>query len=560
MKFFYPALVIVVSGGVFSEASAQTRPTRLEGDRLSPPVPDLRSLPAERPVIPVPPPVIVVPPAPDTSTVFEIRRIDVLDSTILTDNEIRRITQPLEGRSVTLQELRDAADALTQVYLSKGYITSRATLEAQRITNGVAQIQAIEGGIEHIDVTGTRRLSPDYIRDRIQLGVSTPLNIRRLEDQLRLLLSDPLISNVEPKLQAGNAEGQSILSVQVTEADPFGGEVSFDNDSPPSIGSEQAGVNLYYRNLTGVGDEINSYYYRTTTGGSSILGLSYRVPLNPMEGSLQVSTEINRNRVTQTPFDDLLNITGKAERYELRYRQPLIRSTREELAVSLGFSYQTGQTESGQTVISDRLTDGSTTSVIQIGQDYTRRELRGGWSLRSQFSIGTGLLNATDRSGEADGQFISWLGQVQRLQRLDRNQLLIGQFDLQLTPDGLLPSEQFVIGGRQSVRGYRQNVRIGDNGLRFSVENQIALWRDASGRPTFQLAPFIDLGAVWNSQRRSGSEPDQQFLLGTGFGLLWQPFPQFNLRLDYGLALVDLSDRGNNLQDDGLYFSLSYRF
>lgn len=554
IKSFYPALLIVVLGGVSSDALAQTLRTPVEDDRFSRPAPDLRSLPPERPVIPVPPPVIVVPPAPDTSTVFELRRVEVVGYTILTEDEIRKITQPLEGRQITLQALRDAADALTQLYLSRGYITSRATLEPQQITDGVAKIQVIEGGIEQIEVTGTQRLDPDYIRDRVQLGVSTPLNIRRLEDQLRLLLSDPLISNVEPKLQAGTAPGQSILSIQVTEADPFGGEVSFDNDSPPSIGSEQAGINLYYRNLTGAGDEISSYYYRTTTGGSSILGLSYRVPLNPMEGSLQVSTEINRNRVTQAPLDDL-DITGRAEQYELSYRQPLIRSTREELALSLGFAYQ-----SGQTVISDQLTDDSTTSVIQIEQDYTRRELQGGWSLRSQFNIGTGLLDATDLENEADGQFISWLGQVQRLQRLDRNQLLIGQFDLQLTPDSLLPSEQFVIGGRLSVRGYRQNVRIGDNGFRFSVENQIALWRDASGRPTLQLAPFIDLGMVWNSQQRPDPEPDQQFLVGTGFGLSWQPFPQFNLRLDYGLALVDLSDRGNNLQDDGLYFSLNYRF
>lgn len=560
MKFiFYPALVVLASAGLAPNALAQTLPTQLEGDRFSQPLPDLRSLPPERslpveqPVIPVPPPLIVVPPVPDTSIVFAVRQIDVVGSTILTADEIRQITQPLVGPQVTLQALKAATDDLTQLYLSRGYITSRATLDPQTITDGVVQIRVIEGGIERIEITGTQRLNVDYVRDRVQLGVSTPLNIARLEDQLRLLLSDPLIANVEPKLQAGTEPGQSILSMQITEADPFGGEVSFDNDSPPSIGSERAGINLHYRNLTGIGDEINSYYYRTTTGGSSILGLIYRVPLNPMEGTLQLSSEINRNRVTQAPFDQF-DITGKAERYELSFRQPLIRSTQAELALSLGFTYQ-----SGQTVISNTPTDDNTTSVIQLGQDYTRRDPQGGWSLRSQFNIGTGLFDATDQANAPDGQFISWLGQVQRLQRIDRRQLLVGQFDLQLTPDGLLPSEQFVIGGRRSVRGYRQNVRIGDNGLRLSLENQIALWRDASGRPTLQLAPFVDLGTVWNSQARS-DQPDQRFLLGAGVGLLWQPFPAFNLRLDYGLALVDLSDRGNNLQDDGLYFTLNYRF
>lgn len=560
MRFiFYTALAVLASGGVSSIALAQS-PPRLEGDRFSQPLPDLRSLPPEgsvpeQPVIPVPPPVIVVPPEPDTTVLIDVRRIDVTGSTILTADEIRPITQPLEGQQVTLQALRDAADALTQLYLNRGYITSRATLDPQTIADGVVQIRVIEGGIEQIEITGTQRLNSAYVRDRVQRGAGTPLNVARLEDQLRLLLSDPLIVNVEPKLQAGTQPGQSILSIQVTEAEPFGGNVSFDNDSPPSIGSERAGINLYYRNLTGIGDELSSYYYRTTTGGSSIFGVIYRVPLNPMEGTLQLSTELNRNRVTQEPFDDL-DITGTGERYELSYRQPVLRSTREELAFSVGLTYQTGQT-----VISDTLTNDTTTSVIQIGQDYTRRDATGGWSLRSQFNIGTGLFDATERSdASADGQFISWLGQVQRLQRLDRNQLLVGQFDLQLTPDGLLPSEQFVIGGRRSVRGYRQNVRIGDNGLRFSVENQIALRRDASGRPTLQVAPFMDLGAVWNSADRPDPEPDQTFLLGAGVGLLWQPFQQLNIRVDYGVPLVDLSDRGNNLQDDGLYFTVNYRF
>jgi hemolysin activation/secretion protein len=153
--------------------------------------------------------------------------------------------------------------------------------------------------------------------------------------------------------------------------------------------------------------------------------------------------------------------------YEINYRQPLVRSPREEFALSLGFTYQ-----DGQTFLFDRLPTPfgigpdengvSRTSVIKFSQDYVKRDPQGAWFVRSQFNFGTGLFDATINNGPIpDGRFFSWLAQGQRVQRLNDDNLLLIQADLQLTPDSLLPSQQFVIGGGQSVRGYRQNIRSG---------------------------------------------------------------------------------------------------
>jgi hemolysin activation/secretion protein len=138
--------------------------------------------------------------------------------------------------------------------------------------------------------------------------------------------------------------------------------------------------------------------------------------------------------------------------------------------------------------------------------------------------------------------------------------LLIAQLDLQFSLDPLLPSQQFVIGGGQSLRGYRQNVRTGDNGFRFSVEDRIAILRNEAGAPTLQVAPFADIGAVWNDGNNPNTLPNQTFLVGLGVGLLWNPLPGLDARLDFAIPLVDLDDRGENAQDDGVYFTVNYRF
>ena len=542
---------------------AQPDPNR---DRFLQPLPQPSPEPPQvPPTVPPQPPSPVPPTLPNAA--IEVQKIQVVGSTILSQDEINALVKPLEGRSATLEQLKQIADKITEIYLNRGYITSRAVLPPQTITAGVVQIQVIEGKLTRIEIEGTKRLDPSYIRSRLRLGARMPLSTASLEDQLRLLRVDPLFDNVEASLRAGDNEGESILIVRVSEANPFQPSFSIDNYSPPSVGSQRVGVSLRHRNITGNGDELGAAYYRSI-GDSDVFDFSYRLPLNAMNGTLQLRAAPNRNSIVEPEFKSL-DISGKSHLFEVSYRQPLIRTPIEEFALSTGFTYQIGRTflAGDPTSFNFRLrpqdSNGvTTTSAIKLGQDYIRRDPQGAWAVRSQFTIGTTLFDATQYEGyegsEPDGQFFSWLGQVQRVQRLNDKHLLILQADLQLSANGLLPSQQFVIGGGQSLRGYRQNARSGDNGLRVSIEDRITLQRDASGNPKLQLAPFLEAGTVWNVANNPNKLPNERFLAGVGLGVIWEPIPRLNLRVDYAFPLVRISDRGDYLQDKGIYFNIIY--
>ena len=500
-------------------------------------------------------------PLPLPNQVIQVEKIQVVGSTILSQDEINALVKPLEGRSATLEQLKQIADKITEIYLNRGYITSRAVLPPQTITAGVVKIQVIEGKLTRIEVEGAKRLHPSYIRSRIRLGARMPLSTASLENQLRLLRVDPLFDNVEASLRAGDNEGESILIVRVTEANPFQSSFSIDNYSPPSVGSERLGVSLRHRNLTGNGDELAGAYYRSL-GDSDVFDFSYRLPLNAMNGTLQLRAAPNRNSIVQAPFD-AFDISGKSHLFEVSYRQPLRRTPIEEFALSAGLTYQKGRTFVAGVPTPFGLGPDSngvtTTTAIKLGQDYIRRDPQGAWAVRSQFTIGTSLFDATQNEGSVpDGQFFSWLGQVQRVQRLNDKHLLILQSDLQLSANSLLPSQQFVIGGGQSLRGYRQNARSGDNGFRVSIEDRITLQRDASGNPKLQLAPFLDAGTVWNAANNPNKLTNQTFLAGMGLGVIWEPIRRVNVRVDYAFPLVRITDKGNNLQDNGIYFNIIY--
>lgn len=499
----------------------------------------------------------------NTSPEVYVKRVEVKGNSIL-NNEINTIIEPYKNQNINGETLKKIADDITQIYLNKGYITTRAIVE--NVIDEVALIRVDEGEIEAIEIEGTKRLD-NYVRQRISLGTKTPLNSGNLEDQLRLLKTDPLIDNIEATLRPGNGEKQSILVVKVSEADPFFATMGIDNYSPPSIGASQMTFLAGYGNVLGFGDSLSvSYQPRLENWtGTYNLDFFYNAPVNAMNGSVQARVSIQENTVVEGDFQEL-DISGESQFYELSYRQPLIRTPREEFALSVGISYRNGQTFTFQGPTPFGVgpnEDGITrTNVLSFGQDYVKRETTGAWALRSQFRMGVGLFDVTtsNRSNDPDGYFLAWLGQIQRVQLLNPDNLLIIQGDIQLSLDPLLPSEQFTIGGGQSVRGYRQNVRAGDNGFRFSIEDRITLVRNEEKFPVFQIAPFFDMGAVWNAQGNPNFSANQRFIAALGLGLIWQPINNLNMRIDYAPPLINLIDRGNNIQDDGLYFNLKYNF
>ncbi|MEL6901763.1 MAG: ShlB/FhaC/HecB family hemolysin secretion/activation protein [Cyanobacteria bacterium J06606_4] len=517
---------------------------------LGEPDPELTPLPEASPVLPEQAPPEPTQELPVNGAQVDISEIRVVGNTVFSEADLAPILSEYEGRSLGISELRRVADEITQRYLEAGYITSRAVLSEQTIVGGVLEIRVVEGTLEDIQIEGTRRLA-NYVRDRVNLANRRPLNQVDLESQLQLLRADPLIERIEASLRAGTGEGQSLLVVRVLEAPAFSGRAVFDTNSPPSVGVARMGLEANYNNALGLGDQLSLSAYRSTTGGSNTYGVTYRVPVNALNGTLQARYLPSTFELIE-PELAALDVEGSSSTYEFTFRQPLIRKPNEEFALSLGFRRRTGET-----LISDVVIDSTRTSVFQFGQDYLRRDRTGAWGLRSQFNLGTDLFEATDRDGEADGQFFSWLGQIQRAQVINRDNLLLMQGSLQLSADSLLGADQFIVGGPSSVRGYSQNARFGDNGFRASVENRTTVLRNEDGSPFAQIAPFVDTAAVWN-QRDNTS--DQNFLLGTGIGLILNPFEEVQARFDVGIPLVELNEPGDSPQDAFIYFSMDYRF
>ena len=516
------------------------------------PVPGIPEEPAPSLDIPVPgeaPPQPTIPQAR-----FTVEQIDVVGNTVL-DEEIQAVVDTYTGRPITFNDLLTLRSQITQLYVDSGYITSGAFLPSNQVlTDGTVMIQVVEGSVEAIQVDGTEHLNRGYVRDRLELATSTPLNQADLLEALQLLQLDPFISQVNAELTAGAAPGQNALLVEVDEPAPFSASVGGNNYRPVSIGSAEVSTSLAYSNLIGIGDRITGSYGRTD--GLDIFDAGFSVPLNARDGTLSFRFNSSESQIIDDEFEDL-EIESRTRTYGLNFRQPLVRSPQTEVAVGVGFDLRRRQTFILDDIpfsFSVGPEDGeSNVSVLRFSQDWVNRSARRVLAARSQFSVGLDAFNATVNDSGTDGRFLSWVGQFQWVQQLSARNLMVARLSAQLTPDSLLSLEQFSIGGVDTVRGYAQNQLVGDNGVLGGVEFRIPVTRNPQ---RLQLTPFVEMGTVWNN---GTPDPETPTIAGVGIGARWAITSDLFARVDYGIPLIDIDTDSDSLQESGFYLSINFQ-
>jgi hemolysin activation/secretion protein len=195
-------------------------------------------------------------------------------------------------------------------------------------------------------------------------------------------------------------------------------------------------------------------------------------------------------------------------------------------------------------------------SALRFSQEYSIRGNNDVFSARSQISWGIGAFDASV-SEEPDSQFLSWQLQTQYARLLAPDTLLLLRGDLQLSDQELLADERFRLGGTGSVRGYRQDLLLGDNGLFASAEIRLPVVRIPNWETVLQIVPFFDVGKVWSSD---GNNQDPSTLASLGLGLLLSGGENFSAGFYYGIPLVEIDDQGDSLQEEGISFFVEGQF
>ena len=494
-----------------------------------------------------------------------VREIKIIGSTVFSAEELAKLTTPYLNRELTSEDLEALRTLLTLLYVNNGYVNSGAILPDQTVAEGVITFQIVEGGLTAITVEGNRWFRSSYLQKRFNLDAGPPLNVNALQQRLQLLLEDPRIQRLNAELKPGLRQGEAILDVRVEERTPYKLSYEFNNYQSPSVGEHRGIVTFEHQNLTGNGDIITAQYGRST-GLDPLLDVKYSIPLTAYDTTLSFQYRQNTFSVIEAPFQEL-NIDSRSDIYTIALRQPVYRTLNSEIALELigerlshetsllgdRFSLEPGA-RNGRTVV----------AALRLGQEWVYKTQSQVIAARSRFSFGLDALDATiNKNGRPDGKFFAWLGQFQWVRRLGvLDSYAIFRSDVQMSNDPLLSLEQISIGGRYSVRGYRENTLLRDTASITSLETRVPLIQNTFGFDYVELAQFFDFGRAWNrGWNKKVTSNDPQDISSVGVGIRWGltslwpvPLrPQFEMYWGHRLRTVEKQKPGGRLQDHGIH-------
>jgi hemolysin activation/secretion protein len=533
------ALQVIVAGNAHAEQAPilpnDAIPPGNRGPRPEPPTPQRKPLPN----IPLPP---TTPSTPTTQGgSVNVTRYKVKGSTIFSAADFDRVTKPFTGKG-TAEQIEKARAAIEKLYYDAGYRTTIAGVPpAQDLSRPglVVTIEVQESTVSEVQITGTKRVSQEYIRSRLRIS-NKPFNYDELVQAISLLQRDPLFSNVSSEVRTGRKPGTNVVVITVEEKSSRSVYLSTDSNRSADFGDWYRGVELGEGNLTGGGDKLSLFY--NNTSGSFGAGLTYSTPINSDNTRISLSASNFSSRQIIGPPSNL-DIRQDNRNYSVGIRHPLLRRTGNNFEEELGVGFSVSKLDSDSST--NQVSNGpANNTTLNFTQDYSQTFGDSAISANSNFRIGIDALGATTTpDGFLDGRFVIWTGSTYYSKNLGNNNLLFLTGGVQLADRPLINS----VLSSPFLYGYSPNTLSNDNGAYATAGLSLPVYQQ--NNITLTAIPSLNFGTTWGSITSS----DPTALASAGIGLQLST-NNINARVDWGLPLVYT----NVSRDNRLSFSLNY--
>lgn len=495
---------------------------------------------------------IEFPPIKDEQTLATTEKLLVKEfkfngNSVFSDKELNELLREYLNREIDSYKLQEARVVLTKYYINHGYINSGAIIPDQKVNDGTITFKIIEGKVSNFKISGNEYLKDKYIKERVLFSKLSDklLNINELQESLMLLKDEAMVDNLNAKLSPSINKGEASLELELKEAKPYYANLKFNNYKFHTVGSNYGEVEFGHLSLSKNGDSLSAKY-GVTKGANDYL-LNYNFPIN-RNFSLEFGLNSSDSEVVNDYFKDL-NIESKIKSAKVMLLYEL-KELKDSLSFGVGIENKKAKTYLFGEPFSfiEGLSDGEySVSAVEFFTRYIKRDLNEVLATKSTLRIGGTFMGATKNFSGADSKFITWLGQLQYLKKLNfLNSEFFFKTNLFLTNSDLLPSERFSIGGAMSVRGYRESEFSSDSGVNSSLELKIPI-------KSLLVIPFFDIAKGFNKRVK-----DTKYIssLGVGFNYNYKDLT-FELYLAKALRNIKHND-GYNLQDDGIHFQVKY--
>jgi len=477
----------------------------------------------------------------------------VASSELLQRPEFAEVVRPFFGKAVTLGGLDDITRAVINYFREQGFPVVNVVVPQQTVKDGVIQILAIEAKVGRVKVENARWYRPDNIRAEVNLREGDKIDANQLQDDMNWLNTNPF-RTADLKFEPGEQEGTTDLAIEIKDRLPFRAYTTFDNYGIDLTGKNRQSLGFNLGNLFSLDQQAGFQYttsWKEIFNSMNAYSGSYLIPL-PWRNTVTIFGSYTKSQAETVP-----NQTFQGDSWQMsgRYNVPLPTLEPVSHAFYAGLDFK--QSSNAFLIFGQNAGTGAGSglapfSIFQLTAGYnanvpddlglTSFELGGfyspggvtGWNNTEQFQ---------ENTPNACASYVYGKFNLNRTFILPYKFTISGNFSGQLASAPLMPTEQYGLGGYNTVRGYDERSANGENAYVFNTELRtppgsiFKIFGNQEVDDSIQFLAFFDYGFVGNIKPVPGTLEQTVFLMSVGPGLRYNIDRFVSVRFDWGFQL-----------------------
>lgn len=496
-----------------------------------------------------------------------LKKIVLQGNTIFSSKQLQDILTPYEGTEMSMKDIQEICRKIQNRYIGKGYFLVRVYPPAQEIIDRTLKIEVMEATLGDLEIIGNKHYKTKFIASYFERYLGTTLNYNDLLKTL-LLINENTDLSVGTIFQKGKDLGTVDMIVRVEDSDPYHISADFNNYGSSVTSRCRSGIRTDVGNVLQDGDNFSFIgVMGYPINQLKFLDAIYTTPLNKRGSDLELAFLFSEFHVGElTP----LHIQGRTQVGEIKFSQALQRTKKLNTDIYTAFEYkQIHNLANYNTTAFDRLREVSLGCKVDYMDACKGRNVA---DLAVFYGIPSflGGLRAVDplcsRDG-AGGRFVYIDANYQRIQRLPFSSFLLLSFQGQLSFYKLPLSEEFYIGGVNTVRGFPLAVAVGDSGFCANAELRVPpvfmgsarvpyskkLWKEV-----IQFIGFVDHGEVFVYGGGISEQSNRLFLTSAGLGA--RVFGPYGIDCSADVGFPIGGARDEETPNAIFYFRINMRF
>ncbi|HHF2557068.1 TPA: heme/hemopexin-binding protein HxuB [Haemophilus influenzae] len=399
---------------------------------------------------------------------FPLKQVQILDRNnqeVVTD-ELAHILKNYVGKEVSLSDLSNLANEISEFYRHNNYLVAKAILPPQEIEQGTVKILLLKGNVGEIRLQNHSALSNKFVSRLSNTTVNTSEFILKDElEKFALTINDVPGVNAGLQLSAGKKVGEANLLIKINDAKRFSGYVSVDNQGNKYTGRYRLAAGTKVNNLTGWGDELKLDLLSSNQANLKNARIDYSSLIDGYSTRFGVTANYLHYKLGGN-FKSLQS-QGHSHNLGAYLLHPTIRTPNFRLSTKVSFNHQ-NLTDAQQAVT---VKQKRKINSLTVGVDGSWNLIKDGttyFSLSTLFGNLANQTNETKHNAAEDFQSKSHFTVYNY--RLSHEQILPKSFAFNIGINGqfadknLESSQKMLLGGLSGVRGHQAGAASVDEG------------------------------------------------------------------------------------------------